>query len=113
MKIFSWTAAAMLTSAVVVVYWGGCAFISNARDNAFDLVQVGDTESSVIGLFGVAPSARERPETLFTRYATQPCRSPCVERLWFENRLSFDTEAWSVEMDQSGRVLKKTRWASP
>lgn len=50
---------------------------------------------------------------LFARYASQPCGGDCAERLWFENRLSLDTEAWSVELDKSGRVIKKSRWISP
>ena len=105
MKAFPWPATIVVLIVFTIIgYVGGCAFLSRARDKAFDLVRVGDTESAVVDLFGVAPSVRERPGELFARYASKPCTNSCVERLWFENRLSLDTQAWSVEIDQGGRV---------
>lgn len=92
---------------------GACSLKSHSRNLAFDAIQTGDTEVNVIERFGTQPSVRESPGTLFARYASQPCVGQCVERLWFENRLSFDTEAWSVELDTNRRVLKKSRWVSP
>ena len=90
-----------------------CVLRSNARDRAFDQLRLGDSEEHTIALFGVAPSVRERPEKLFGRYASTPCSGGCAERIWFENRLSLDTEAWSVEFDRSGHVIRKNRWSSP
>jgi hypothetical protein len=37
----------------------------------------------------------------------------CVERLWFENRLGLDIEAWSIELDRGSRVVHKAHWVSP
>lgn len=114
MKTVSWSTTVMLTIGVVIaVYIGVCAFVSHTRNKAFNLVQVGDTASAVIALFGTEPSMREKQGILFARYATKPCSSPCVERLWFENRLSLVGEAWSIEIDQSGRVIDTSRWVSP
>jgi len=92
---------------------GACSYKSQVWNVAFDTVQVGDTEAAVIARFGTQPSVRELPGKLFSRYATQPRSSECAQRLWFENRLSLDTEAWSVELDNAQRVTKKSHWISP
>jgi hypothetical protein len=97
----------------IVASIGVCTLTSYARSSAFSTIQIGDLDSTVISKFGTEPSFRETSRILFTRYATNPCEGDCVERLWFENRLSFDTEAWSVELDKNKRVLKKSRWVSP
>lgn len=81
-----------------------CSYTSHVRNTAFDAVQMGDTQASVIARFGTQPSVRETPDALFTRYASGPC-DQCVERIWFENRLSLDVEAWSLELDGDGRVM--------
>lgn len=105
--------AALVVAAAFTAGIGACSYKSHLRNSAFDAVQPGDTEASVISRFGMPPSVREKPDVLFSRYASQPCRGDCAERLWFENRLSLDMEAWSVELDQNRRVIKKSRWVSP
>ena len=107
------TVALLVIGAASVAGIGACSVKSHRRNSAFDAVQVGDTEANVIARFGTQPSFRERPGALFSRYASQPCGGECSERLWFENRLSLDTEAWSVELDKTRRVIKKSRWVSP
>lgn len=108
------TAVALgIVGLLIVVGIGSCTYVSHARNRAFELVQVGDAESKVIDLFGAQPSVREQPGALFARYASVPCAKPCAERLWFENRLSLDIEAWSVELDTDRREIKKSRWVSP
>lgn len=97
----------------MVIYVGACSVVTNSRSGAFDAVKTGDTESVVISRFGTEPKVREQQGRLFARYATRPCSDPCVQRLWFENRLAFDTEAWSVEMDRNERVVEKAHWVSP
>lgn len=103
----------LIVGLLIAVGIGSCTYVSHVRNRAFESVQVGDAESKVIDLFGVQPSVREKPGALFARYATAPCTEPCAERLWFENRLSLDIEAWSVELDRDRRVIKKSRWVSP
>jgi hypothetical protein len=105
--------AVVAITAILVAYIGGCSLISSSRNKAFEAVQIGDTEASVVARFGASPSVREKQGTLFARYASQPCMGSCVERLWFENRLTFDTEAWSVELDRSAHVVHKAHWVSP
>lgn len=95
-----------------VLYVGGCAALSSSRNRAFDAVHPGDVRDSVISAFG-KPDVIEIPGEPFMRYASAGCRPPCVERLWYENRLSLDTQAWSFELDAAGRVIKGTRWSSP
>lgn len=99
-------------SALFVLYVGACSYVSHKRSGAFETIKTGDAEGDVIALFG-SPSVREKKDALFSRYATEPCTGDCVERLWFENRMTLDTEAWSVELDSSRTVIKKTHWASP
>jgi len=103
----------LFSGALITTSIGGCLFKSNSRNTAYDAVQVGETEAVVIARFGVQPAVREKPGVLFARYASQPCDGVCVERLWYENRLSLDTEAWSVELDKSRHVIKKSKWVSP
>ncbi len=79
---------------------------------AFDSIEIAATQESVIKYLG-EPSVLERQGILFSRYASHGCNDPCVVRLWFENRLSLDTEAWSVELDKEDRVIKKYHWMSP
>lgn len=98
--------------AVPVFYVSSCEFISKTGSHAFDAVNVGDTRASVVQIFG-KPSHIEHPDLLYAAYAASPCKVPCVERLWFENRLSIGMEAWSVELDKSGRVVHKAYWMSP
>jgi hypothetical protein len=107
-------AIALIASVVVLAsYITRCSFIASSRGKAFDAVQIGDSESSVVARFGSAPSVREKQGVLFARYASKPCMSPCFERLWFENRRQFDIEAWSIEIDQSAHVVDKAHWVSP
>lgn len=109
----SWVA---ITSGTVVcvmtLYVATCLHTRTERQDAFDTVNVGDTVDSVIKRIG-KPSVRETPEKLFARYASTKCDAPCSERLWFENRLAFDTEAWSVSIGADGRVVEKYHWVSP
>jgi len=107
------TTVLLFIGAAGVTGIGACSVKSHMRNSAFDTIQIGDTEANVIARFGTQPSVRERPGALFSRYASQPCGGECSERLWFENRLSLDTEAWSVELDKTNRVIKKSRWVSP
>lgn len=97
---------------IPVMYISTCTLVAKNKDRAFNLIKIGDTQSDVIRLLG-NPSVREKTGALFTRYASQRCQSPCVERLWFENRLALDLEAWSIELAEGDRVIKKTHWVSP
>lgn len=106
-KILTW-----LIIVFPILYVSSCAITSELKGRAFDAVKIGDTEASVIRLFG-NPSVREKPDTLFTRYASNKCKSPCIERLWFENQLSIGIEAWSVELGSDNRVVEKAHWVSP
>jgi hypothetical protein len=95
------------------LYISTCSYISNSREKAFELVRVGDTQEAVINQFGVSYVQENAGAQPFLRYATTACQAPCNERWWFENRLSFDTSAWSVEFGSDKRVITKTQWASP
>jgi hypothetical protein len=109
----SLVAIIVVATVILVAYIGGCSLISNSRNKAFESIKIGDTEANVVAKFGAPPSVREEPGALFARYASRPCMGSCNERLWFENRLAFATEAWSVELDRNARVVHKARWVSP
>lgn len=98
---------------LVLFLYGAVAFaVRTSRQRAFDTTVIGATSESVIERFG-APFVRERPDRPFGRYATSNCAPPCTERLWFENRLALDLEAWSVSIGSDGRVIDKYHWVSP
>jgi hypothetical protein len=99
-------------TALLLSYLAACAYIKNDRQAAYDSVKIGDTVDTVITRFG-SPSMRDGPDKIFARYASSKCEPPCVERLWFENRLALDIEAWSVSVGSNGRVIDKYHWVSP
>ena len=95
-----------------VLYVASCALTTELKGREFDKVKIGDTRTSVINLLG-NPSVHEKQETLYALYATNKCKNPCVERLWFENRFLIGIEAWSIELVNDGRVVGKSHWMLP
>jgi hypothetical protein len=106
-----WTAGGAI-ALIVLFYLATCLYVRTKRQWSYDSVKIGDTAEFVIGQFGI-PSVKETPEKPFLRYASTECHVPCAERLWFENRLALDIEAWSVSLGNDGRVVEKYHWASP
>ncbi|MHA6908574.1 hypothetical protein ACQUJS_09100 [Ralstonia pseudosolanacearum] len=98
--------------ALPAFYVASCEYISKTGRHAFEEVNIGDTRAGVIRIFG-QPSHIDRSGFFYDAYAASPCKAPCAERLWFENRLSIGMEAWSVELDNGGRVVHKAYWISP
>jgi hypothetical protein len=111
MKRVVLTVAAIVT-AILVLGVGGCALIVSGYENAFEKTSDGDASSKVLAQFG-EPSVREHPGAPFLRYATSECASPCAIRLWWEHPVLRGMEAWSVELDSSGRAVHKAHWVSP
>lgn len=107
LKVMPW-----LFLVIPIFYISTCSIISYSRTRSFDAVEVGEGRNSVIVKLG-APSKIEMPDHLFVRYAATQCKTPCVKRLWYENRLAFDSEAWSVELDADDVVVHKAHWVSP
>lgn len=98
---------------VPILYVSTCSVISTRRAEGFAAVNFGDTKIQVLRALGT-PSVLERADgKYFSRYGAKACIAPCTERFWFENRMTLDSEAWSVEFDNSGRVIKKSHWVSP
>lgn len=102
----------LIVVVVPIIYIATCSYISETRNKAYELVKIGDTQEALIRRLG-NPSVREKANSVFLRYTSKVCENPCVERLWYENRLALDIEAWSVELDHNNRVIKKTHWVSP
>lgn len=100
------------TGLIIVGYMATCLYVRAMRQSSFNSVKIGDQGETVIAQFGI-PSVRETPDKPFLRYASTNCQAPCVERLWFENRLALDIEAWSVSLGNDGRVVEKYHWVSP
>jgi hypothetical protein len=98
--------------AVAFLYLAACMYVRTKRQDAFNSINLGDAENSVVARFG-NPSVREGPENLFSRYSSTKCQAPCIERLWFENRIVFDLEAWSVSLGSDRKVVEKYHWVSP
>lgn len=97
---------------LIFAYVGGCSMISARTTRQLESIKVGDDRGVVLHALGT-PDVIERPGAPFRRYASSECTEPCAERLWFENRLSLDTKAWSVELDAAGKVIHTAVWTSP
>lgn len=106
-KRVAWTGL-LLTVGLV----GACSFKVHHYNTAFANIAVGDTQSAVLAKMG-APSYREPAGNSYARYTGYPCMSSCVTRLWWEWPLTPGMEAWSVELDHEGRVIRPYRWESP
>jgi vancomycin permeability regulator SanA len=98
---------------IAALFVASCAVVSHTRNAAFEQVEMGATEAQVVAIFGTAPTVREKPNKVFSRYASSACAPPCAERVWYENPFSLDIEAWSFELDHNGRVVHKAHWVSP
>jgi hypothetical protein len=96
----------------LVTYIGTCSIRSAQNQSAFLKIQNGSTTEDVIELLG-PPARRETAEAPFTRYGARPCDDGCKVRFWYENRLTLDTEAWSIEFNDQGEVIKTSHWISP
>ena len=95
-----------------VFYVVTCSFIAYNGSVRFERIAIGDSKAAVLNVFG-EPSHIEHPDILYSVYAYKKCPDPCVERLWYENRLSMVGEAWAFEIDKDNRVIYKGHWVSP
>jgi hypothetical protein len=98
--------------AVILLYVGGCSIKTARLQRQFDSVSVGDAADQVIKVFGAA-DVKETKGAPFFRYSSNRCVDPCDVRLWYENRMTLDIEAWSFDIDRNGRVAHKYHWVSP
>lgn len=96
----------------IPLYITSCFCIFSEKNKYFDKVLIGSSEQDVIRLLG-QPSIIDGNAKGFFRYASEKCIAPCKARFWYENRLTFDIEAWSIEFDKNGRVINKAHWVSP
>src|SRR4051812_10489825 len=103
-------------SLCLVVIMLGCAasaiYSEHKIDRGFGIVEVGDTKAAVEARMGEPSVVKQQGEPFF-RYADSLCEDPCTERLWYEARYLLDSEAWSVDIAQDGRVTDKYHWVSP
>ncbi|ARZ74873.1 hypothetical protein CCR98_12035 [Stenotrophomonas sp. WZN-1] len=95
-----------------VAYVAGCSAISAWHSRALASVPVGAGKAEVLRGLG-QPDVVEDAGVPFTRYASSGCSGHCTQRWWYENRLGLDTEAWSLELDASDRVLATSHLTSP
>lgn len=95
-----------------LAYVAGCSAISAWHSRALASVRPGAGKAEVLQALG-QPDVVEHAGAPFTRYASRGCSGRCAQRWWYENRLGLDTEAWSVELDASDRVLTTSRLTSP
>jgi hypothetical protein len=107
------TAVVALVGMLPVLYISSCTVIAQVHDHDFAHVKVGDTEPHVIAAMG-SPSDEERAGSRrVPQYGAPECASPCVRRLWYLNRLSLVGEAWEIDLDGQGRVVRAASIASP
>ena len=95
-----------------IFYAVTCSFVSYNWSEKFERIAIGDSKAAVLTLFG-KPSHIEHPDIVYPGYGSERCQDPCVERLWYENRLGLAGEAWSFEIDKDKRVISNDYWVSP
>jgi hypothetical protein len=96
-----------------VLYITSCSAISHVHNRDFADVKEGDMAPQVIDVMG-QPSDREWADgRRVPAYGAPDCTEPCVQRLWYLNRLSLVGEAWMIEMDGHGRVTRTAYIVSP
>jgi hypothetical protein len=96
-----------------MIYITSCSAISHVHDRDFAYVKEGDMASQVIAVMG-QPSDREwSGGRRVPAYGAPECTKPCVQRLWYLNRLSLVGEAWMIEFDANGRVKRTAYIESP
>jgi hypothetical protein len=105
-------ATAAVVCATLLIAVGGCSYVVTGYERAFETTADGDTLGQVLSRFG-EPGVREQPGAPFLRYATAPCNGGCSVRLWWEHPVLRGLEAWSVDLDRTGRVVHKAHWVSP
>lgn len=113
MRMLGKNALFVLLVASPLMYVASCSYLSHSRRAAFDTVAEGDTQEAVVSKLGSTYRVEKAGGEPFLRYASRGCVAPCVERWWVENRMAFDTEAWSIEFGSDGRVIRKVEWSSP
>lgn len=102
----------LAVSAVILCGISACTCRVTKTEREFELINDGAPEDNAVKELG-APDVIETFTSPFFRYASEPCRLPCVRRLWWEHPILKGLEAWSVEVSSTGTVLKKTHWVSP
>ena len=110
---FNGSAAVGILIALLLPCWAVTGVATRyVREADFNTVKAGDSYGAVLQKMGNPSSIDAQGETLL-RYTPEPCLAPCVKRLWYENRLMLDLEAWSISVDSSGKVVDKYQWMSP
>ncbi len=107
-------ASAVAIGVIALGTWAAWAtYEDHAQASAFKLVAAGQARAEVVARLG-QPAHVEPNWAGFAAYADAACAAPCHERLWWESHLMpRGFEAWSVELDPTGRVLHKAHWVSP
>jgi len=102
----------LVSLAVVVAFVVYCWLLIHKYNSGLGAVAPGDSEARVTALLG-SPSYSEPAGQPYLRYTGAPCSSPCVRRLWWEWPIFPGIEAWSVELNSNGQVIKTYHWVLP
>ena len=95
-----------------VLYISSCTWIKHSRTFSFESVNIGESLTETISKMGT-PSHIDSGSEYFARYIDWPCKGPKCKRLWYENRLFLDIEAWAIQTDSAGHVIAKDHIVSP
>jgi hypothetical protein len=98
---------------IPLLYIASCSVISQVHDHDFDRVKERDQKAQVIAIIGDPSDTEIAGGRRVPQYGAQECRAPCAERLWYLNRLSLVGEAWAIELDGRGKVVRTIFVESP
>ena len=98
---------------IPALYFTSCGVISGQKADAVERVHVGDTEQHVVSVMGQPADRETNGSPRLIKYAAPACTASCALRLWYPNGISLAGEAWSVEFDFQGKVIRKSHLTSP
>ncbi|MGA7439260.1 MAG: hypothetical protein WBW32_14160 [Luteibacter sp.] len=103
---------------LLVTYILAAIAITHYQGRVQEEIRLGASEQSVVSSFWFTPGVEvaTSPDPAAGRAFTTAdsrCKAPCVRRLWWIHPLLPDIEAWTVDLDGDGKVIKTYHWSSP
>jgi hypothetical protein len=99
---------------VVLATIGSCSYRASKYESAFNDIRIGDEEKFVLQQFG-NPSVRIPGGAEYSTFVAAPCKSPCVESLWWKAPFPIPPgiEAWVIDFDKYHHVVNKAHILFP
>lgn len=98
---------------LAIAHVGHCSYVSQTGQRNFKNVREGDSLDHVMLTMGEPSRIQAQGDDAPNGYGKKDCNAPCVQRVWYLNRGSMVGEAWSFDVDDSGKLMQTGYWVSP